>query len=111
MRLRGASADLEQAGESTDGMCESTAKLQAKIKALSGVDIMADKDTFKSSYQIMSELSSHWGEMSDVNQASLLETIAGSLFEPEYVEIHIWIIFNCWNTLRALHYNNRVIRL
>lgn len=91
MRLRGASADLEQAGESTDGMCESTAKLQAKIKALSGVDIMADKNTFKSSYQIMSELSSHWGEMSDVNQAGLLETIAGKTradFAHMYSNMH-----------------------
>lgn len=93
MRLRGASADLEQAGESTDGMCESTAKLQAKIKALSGVDIMADKDTFKSSYQIMSELSSHWGEMSDVNQASLLETIAGKTRANQ-----VAALLNNWST-------------
>lgn len=77
MRLRGASLDLEQAGESTDGMCDSTAKLQAKIKALSGVDIMADKNTFKSTFQIMRELSNHWDKMSDINRASLLEIIAG----------------------------------
>ena len=40
MRIRGAKTELEEAGESTDGMAESTASLRAEIKALSGVDIM-----------------------------------------------------------------------
>lgn len=39
---RKAKTELAEAGLETDGMVESTAKLQAEIKALSGVDIMKD---------------------------------------------------------------------
>ena len=59
MRLRGASTEIEQIGESTDEMAESTSKLQSKIKALTnvdgkgGFDIMTDADSFKSTYDIM----------------------------------------------------------
>lgn len=74
---RMATADLENMGESTDGMCDSASKLRDKIKALSGVDIMLDEETFKSTYQIMQEISSVFDSMTDVNQASLLELIAG----------------------------------
>ena len=77
MRLRGASSSLEAAGEDTDGMCNSVSKLREKIKGLAGVDIMLDEDTFKSTYQIMSEIADKWADMSDINRASLLETIAG----------------------------------
>ena len=42
MRIRGAKTEMEEAGIETEGMAESTAKLQAEIKALSGVDIMLD---------------------------------------------------------------------
>ena len=47
MRIRGAKTELEEAGLETDGMVESTAKLREEIMALSGVDIMLDKNTFK----------------------------------------------------------------
>lgn len=77
MRIRGATTELEDAGLETDGMAESTAKLQAEIKALSGVDIMLDKDTFKSTYQIMDELSQKWESLTDIQQASITELIAG----------------------------------
>lgn len=40
MRIRGAKTELEEAGESTDGMAESTASLRQEMLALSGVDIM-----------------------------------------------------------------------
>lgn len=42
LRIRGATTELEEAGESTDGMAESTAKLREQIQALAGVDIMID---------------------------------------------------------------------
>ena len=58
MRIRGAKTEMEEAGLETDGMVESTAKLREEIMALSGVDIMeTDGKTFKSTYQIMDELS------------------------------------------------------
>lgn len=77
MRIRGAKTELEEAGESTEGMAESTAKLQAEIKALSGVDIMKNKDEFKSTYQIMDELSQKWSQLTDIQQASIIELLAG----------------------------------
>ena len=66
-------------GESTEGMVESTATLRQEIMALSGVDIMLDKNTFKSTYQIMDELSQKWEHLTDIQQAKWL---------PDNVEIH-----------------------
>lgn len=77
LRIRGAKAELEEAGEDTEGMVESTAKLRELIKGISGVDIMIDENTFKSTYQIIEELGKVWHDISDINQASLLEAIAG----------------------------------
>ena len=79
MRLRGAKTELEDAGLATDGMAESTAKLREQLLALTGgqVDIMLDEDTFKSTYQILQEMSQVWNQMSDINQASALELMGG----------------------------------
>ena len=41
------------------------------------VDIMLDKDTFKSTYQIMDELSEKWQDLTDIQQASITELLAG----------------------------------
>lgn len=77
MRMRGAKTELEEAGLETDGMAESTAKLREEIKALSGVDIMQDENTFKSTYKIMDELATKWSSLTDIQQASITELIAG----------------------------------
>ena len=93
MRIRGAKTELAAAGEETDGMAESTAKLRAQIKALSGVDIMKDANTFKATYDIMDELAGKWSSLSDIKQASLLETIAGVC--PLCAEMYTKFAFNC----------------
>ena len=77
MRVRGASTELEQAGLDADGMAESVAKLREEIKALSGVDIMQDENTFKSTYDILDELSTKWKDLTDIQRASVTELIAG----------------------------------
>lgn len=77
MRIRGAKTEMEELGLETDGMVESTATLQEEIMALSGVDIMKDKDTFKSTYQILDELATKWQDLTDIQQASITELIAG----------------------------------
>lgn len=78
MRIRGSSTEeLEEAGLATDGLCESTSKLRKEIKALSGVDIMLNEDTYKSTYQILLEIAQVWDRLSDINQATLLEDLAG----------------------------------
>lgn len=77
MRIRGATTEMEQAGLDMDGMASSTAKLREEIKALSGVDIMLDETTFKSTYQIIEELAAKWQNLTDIQQASVTELIAG----------------------------------
>lgn len=77
MRIRGAKAELEQAGEDTEGMVESTAKLQGLIKGMTGIDIMVDENTFKSTYEIIKELGAVWNDLQDIEQAQVLEAIAG----------------------------------
>lgn len=78
MRIRGATAELSDAGEEVDEFCESTAKMQKTIKGLSGVDILeADGQTFRSTYDILLDISKVWNKISDVNQASLLEALGG----------------------------------
>ena len=77
MRIRGAKTELEEAGLETEGMAESTAELRKEILALSGVDIMLNDNTFKSTYDIMDELAEKWHELTDIQQASITELIAG----------------------------------
>ena len=77
MRIRGAKTELEAAELEIDGMAESTAKLREEILALSGVDIMLDEDTFKSTYDILDELSAKWEDLEDVSKANITELLAG----------------------------------
>ena len=77
LRLRGAKTELEDMGEDTDGLCDSTSKLREQVKALSGVDIMEDDNTFKSTAQQVKELGEAFVKLDDVSQAALLEIIAG----------------------------------
>lgn len=58
-------------------MVESTAKLREEILALSGVDIMENANEFKSTYKIMDELAAKWEDLTDIQQASITELIAG----------------------------------
>lgn len=77
MYLRAAKEDAEDAGISTDGMAGSVSELRDSIMNLSGVDIMLNEDTFKSTYDILKEMSVVWGSLSDINQANLLELMGG----------------------------------
>lgn len=77
LRIRGAKADLEEMGESTDDLADSTSKMREELKALTGVDIMLDENTFKSTAQIIKEIGANWSKMTDVSQAATLEKIAG----------------------------------
>lgn len=70
MRIRGATTELEEAGESTEGMAESTAALRREVMALAGVDIMENDTTFKNTYQILDELSTKWSDLTDIQQAN-----------------------------------------
>ena len=78
LRIRGTSVKvLEEMGEETDGVIESVSKLQAKVKGLSGVDILTDTGAYKDTYTIIKEIAQVWGQMNDINRAALLELLAG----------------------------------
>ena len=78
MRLRGTSTkEMEEEGLDTDGAITSKSKLQSKVKGLSGVDILTDTGAYKSTYQILSEIANVWEDISDIDQAALLEILAG----------------------------------
>ena len=69
-------------------MAESTASLRQEMLALSGVDIMLNENTFKSTYQIMDELSQKWEGLSDIAQASITELVAGKMFARMCRNVH-----------------------
>lgn len=77
MRIRGAKTEMEELGLDTEGMVESTATLQKELLALTGVDIMKNKDTFKSTYDIFDEISAKWKNLTDIQRASVIELVAG----------------------------------
>ena len=78
LRLRGTSVKvLEEMGEETEGVIESVSKLQAKVKAISGVDILTDTGDYKDTYTILKEIGTVWENMADIDQAALLELMAG----------------------------------
>lgn len=68
-----ADTELQQAGLDTEGMAESTAKLRQEVMALSGVDIMKNENEFKSTYDVLDELSTKWADLTDIQQAKFLK--------------------------------------
>lgn len=78
LRIRGTSVkELEAMGEETDNVVESVSKLQSKVKALTGVDILTETGDYKATYDIIKEIAQVWEDMSDIDQAALLEMLAG----------------------------------
>lgn len=68
---------LKEMGEETDGVITSVSKLQSKIKALSGVNILTESGDYKDTYTILKEIGQVWEDMNDIDQAALLELMAG----------------------------------
>lgn len=78
LRIRGASVELEEAGEDIEGVM-SVLDNQKAIKALTGVDILEeDQKTIRSIYDIYLDISKVYQDMSDVDQSALLDIIAGT---------------------------------
>lgn len=76
-RIRGAELELKELGEYEEGVTLSSSKLRQELLKLSGVDIMVNDSTFKSTYQIIKELAGAWDGISDVDRARIIEDIAG----------------------------------
>lgn len=77
-RIRGAKTELEELGEEEDEFTNTTSKLQNLVKSLTGFDILEeDGKTFKDIYEIILGIGKEWDKLSDIEQASLGEALAG----------------------------------
>lgn len=61
----------------SEGAVTSKSKLQSKVKALSGVDILTETGEYKSTYEILYDIAKVWKSINDMDQAALLELISG----------------------------------
>lgn len=95
MRLRGMKGELQELGEEYENV-ESISKIQTQIlnQTQGTVNIFDDSGNFKSTYEILKEISEVWDHISQTDQASLLEIIAGKSL-PDYTEMYNVNIFNC----------------
>lgn len=99
LRLRGATTELQEAGEETEGMISSTSKLRSQIMqltentSLGAFDILKSPTEFKTTYDIIDGIAQRWEDLANVDQANLLELMALGL--PFYVEMHKQYSFNC----------------
>ena len=76
-RIRGAETELQQLNEETDEYTKTTSKLRDLVMGLTGFDIMEDEDTFKDIYEIILGIGQEWQNLTDAEQASLGEALAG----------------------------------
>lgn len=79
MYLRASKTDAEAFGVSVDDMASSVSELRSELKSLTGVDIMKDASgtEFKSTYQILKEISAVWDKLTDVSKANVTEMLGG----------------------------------
>lgn len=84
LRISKTKTELEELGEDTDGVAESTSEYRNEILAITraagdAVDIMNTTGTaYKSTYQILKELSAVWDNISQKEQQSLLYMLGGA---------------------------------
>lgn len=78
-----------------------------------GISLFTDetKTTFKSTTQLLRDIAEIYNDLTDKQQAGLLEALAGGFSLPEYAVMYIKNIFNCRYCLRALYHNNWETRL
>lgn len=79
MRLRGYDEETESYSNDIENLKGDIASLTKTAKTPGGISIFSDKDkqTYKSTYQIMKEISEIWDDLTDKNRAQLTEVIAG----------------------------------
>ena len=87
-RIRSSSTELDELGETMEEEYNTVVKYRAKLKAITGVDILeADNKSFKDTYQILKEISNVFDSLSDKDQASVIEMIAGTRNQNVFASI------------------------
>ncbi len=61
----------------TTSMRLRTKDTRTKLSDLAGIDTMSDPNTYKSTFQILQEISKVWDKLTDKNQADILQQISG----------------------------------
>lgn len=83
MYLRAAKTEAEEAGLSTENMANSVSELRDELLALTGgkVDIMSDVDAgeYKSTVEVLRDLSKVWDELSGTTKTNITELIGGGV--------------------------------
>lgn len=77
MFLRASKTDLQALGEDAEGCADSVSKLREELKGLTGVDIMKNNKEYKSTFDIIKEISAVWQELDDVTQANVANLLGG----------------------------------
>ena len=80
LRIRGMKGALEELNEETEGI-ESISKIQTQILNLTRnkVNIFNDDGSFKSTYEILKQISEIYNDLSDTSKASLTEILFGKV--------------------------------
>ena len=79
MRIRGYDEETEEQLEDYEELKGKIADLTKTAKTPGGISLFSDKDktTFKSTYQLLKDISEIWDELTDKEQAQLTEKLAG----------------------------------
>lgn len=77
LRILGNKSALEELGEETDNVANSTSELNKKIEETAGISIIDDNGELKSTYKILDELYEKWNDLSSLEQSDLTNTLAG----------------------------------
>ena len=87
-RLTNSKAELDELGESTDDLAESTAKYREELLALTGVDIQDQNGQFKSTFQILKGIAGQWERIQKAGNAEAVATlVAGTRQQPVFYSI------------------------
>lgn len=79
MRIRGYDEETESYTEELENLKGEIADLTKTAKTPGGISLFTDesKETYKSTYKILEEISEIWDDLTDKSQAQLLEILAG----------------------------------
>ena len=79
LRITSTSAELEELGEDTEFACETLSDYRDLVMGLTdnNVDIIGDDGEYKSTYQILKDISGVWEDMNSMEQSSLMKALFG----------------------------------
>lgn len=79
LRITSTSAELTELGEDTEFACETLSDYRDLVMGLTHnkVNILDDNDNYKSTFQILKEISSVWQDMNSMEQSSLMKALFG----------------------------------